>query len=82
MSQLPEPPITPSTGFSYVARKPCGCLIAAIADEPEPEKKKKIARVTGEWIQAGYTVEHVTDEVVRAEFRSCIHKKQPQLLFE
>lgn len=72
------------TGFSYVARrKPCGCMIAAIADDPN--QTGAIARRTGEWILAGYTVEHVSDDVVRKEYGvKCPHNNLPktQFIFE
>lgn len=78
--QLTETTPTPSTGFSYIARKSCGCIVGVVADDPN--QRKRTARRTSEWIQAGYAVERVTDEVVRQEYKGCSHRVQPRVMFE
>jgi hypothetical protein len=82
MAQSPAPSESPTTpGYSYIARKSCGCIVGAVADDPD--QKKRTARRTGEWIQAGYTVERVTDDVVRAQYTGkCPHQSRTQVLFE
>jgi hypothetical protein len=82
MPQITETIPPANTGYSYVARKSCGCIVGAVSDDPE--QKKRTARRTGEWIQAGYTVERVTNDVVRAEYvgGKCPHQSRTQVLFE
>lgn len=38
----------------YIARKPCGCTVAACVDEPEYRKEN--AKTIAEWIKKGYEV--------------------------
>jgi hypothetical protein len=68
------------TGYSYIARKSCGCIVGVVADDPN--QRRRTARRTSEWIEAGFTVERVTDDVVREQYKSCPHTVQPKLLFE
>lgn len=60
----------------YVARKSCGCIIAATVDEPDmlKENAKEIAR----WIRKGYTVDRVTVQHVREHFQGqdCPHERK------
>lgn len=73
-----------NTGFYYMARRDCGCAVAYIpADKDTEEKKKLIARRTGEWHRAGYNVERVTEEVVDRDYPPhCTHKNGLKLIFE
>lgn len=68
----------------YVARKKCGCIVAAIidfeyGDERLREKANKaMADSVATWIKAGLAVERVTDEEVREWFQGspCPHEGQ------
>lgn len=61
----------------YVARKSCGCIIAATVDEPDMQKEnaKEVAR----WMRKGFTVDRVTVQHVRDNFegRYCPHEPEP-----
>jgi len=57
-------------GTAYIGRKPCGCLVAAMADDLS---KNEIAKELAEWVHDGLIVEHVDDDVVRNEFTICKH---------
>ena len=56
-----------TTGMAYVGRKSCGCVVAAVADEPA--HKQDVANAIAEWINNGLTVDRVTDEYVRVSLR-------------
>ena len=60
----------------YVAKKSCGCIVAAIIDHPS--LRLEIANTLGEWIKRGLTIERVPDEMVRNHFNSnpCEHEKE------
>lgn len=64
--------------FCYVARKKCGCIIAAIVDNDATDEKarKPLADSVASWVKAGFAVERVTDEEVREWFRGypCPHE--------
>ena len=60
-----------SERFAYVARRPCGCMIAAAVDDPKYAKDN--AKEISRWIRDGLTIERVSVERVRAEFKSCPH---------
>lgn len=63
----------PKYEHSYVARKPCGCIVAAISDHPS--MKSDMKKAFNRWIDAGFQIERVHDDVVRAEFmgKKCPH---------
>lgn len=64
-------------GYSYIGRKPCGCMVAAIVDEPD--MAKIIAEWLPKWIAQGLTIEHVHHDVVRSEFvTNCPHPDMPK----
>ena len=75
---------------SYIGRKPCGCLVAAMVDTSAKNQAEaeEINRTIGEWYRRGLSIERVKHETVREQFTSdanCPHKeKQPQqmTLFE
>ena len=68
-----------TTGMAYIGRKPCGCVCAAYADEPEI--KDDIAKEIAKWIKQGLTVERVTDQYVRDNLTfNCPHKAQSSQL--
>ena len=53
-----------TTGYGYVGRKPCGCIVAAIAEVIGEEKR--LAKDVAKLIRGGLTVERVLCE----DFRS------------
>lgn len=69
MSEIEEP--------AYIARASCGCILMAIADDPDdsPEEKKVTAREVAKAINRGLTVERVEAQYVRNNMRPCPHKK-------
>jgi len=56
----------PKSGFSYIGRKPCGCMVTAIIDNPDTSRA--VATEVASWLRQGLTVERVTHQVVRDEF--------------
>lgn len=49
----------------YIARKPCGCVVASIHDNRDKVTAAEVAK----WIKAGMTIERVTVDVVREQFQ-------------
>lgn len=66
----------PDDGNAYVARKPCGCIVAAIALSMSPGE---ISKALADWTKRGLTIEQVPAEVVRREFvgHRCPHLNLP-----
>ena len=61
------------TGYAYIARKSCGCIVAAVSlNFP----KKEISAALAKWTKAGLTIDRVSDDTVRAEFvgARCSHR--------
>lgn len=54
---------------AYVAKKSCGCVVAAHVDRPQ--YKNEVAKEVSRWIKEGYTVERVTQEFVRLNLKGC-----------
>jgi hypothetical protein len=52
---------------SYVGRKRCGCVVAALRDDPLMDRKQ-VAAIIGKWIEADLRVERMNGDEVRAEF--------------
>lgn len=66
--------------FSYIGRKPCGCVVAAMVDNPDDAKET--AKEVAKWIKLGLTVERVTHEYVRQNFTTnCPHAEKQLSLF-
>lgn len=67
------------TGMSYVAKKPCGCVVGAVVDDRDGKFLKK---VIGDWVGQGLIIEHVTHEYVRENFSvgPCPHESRQQPL--
>ena len=61
----------------YIAKKSCGCIIAAHVDRPE--YRETVAKQMGEWVINGFTVEHVDEEYVRINLKGCHHNEQASL---
>jgi hypothetical protein len=69
---------------SYIARKPCGCVVAMQA---LPENVKRGGKYSAEqaksileWLKDGYTIDRVPDQWIRGNgFKRCeAHKSAPQ----
>jgi len=62
-------------GYAYVARKPCGCIVGAIADQPS--MRSDIQEALRAWLREDLTIDHVADEIVRTEFKgwNCPHEQ-------
>ena len=56
-------------GMAYIARRGCGCIVAATADDPG--RRSAVARDISRWVKAGYVVERVTGDYVREHMREC-----------
>lgn len=56
----------PNTEYSYVGYAPCGCMKAAIIDDPA--RPREVAREVASWIRSGLTVERVKHQIVRDNF--------------
>lgn len=72
------------TTMVYVARRKCGCVVAAIiddADELGEERRKAISDCLRIWIRAGWRVDSMAAEEVPAQwFTVCPHTpRQPRL---
>lgn len=63
--------------MAYIARKSCGCIVAAAVDMPE--HRKHVAKEIAKWIKDGLILERVTCQYVRDNMKKCKHgdKKQP-----
>lgn len=57
--------------MSYIAKKSCGCIIAACVDEPK--YNKETAKDLASWIKKGYTIERVKTEFARLNLARCNH---------
>jgi hypothetical protein len=53
----------------YIGRKSCGCVVAAVVDNPD--RKKDVARSVAGFIKEGLTIEHVTCDYFRKNFKEC-----------
>lgn len=65
----------------YVGKKPCGCIVAAIADDGRD--RERVATALRDWVRDGLTVERTTAAVVRQEFvgNDCPHEPRQGTLF-
>ncbi|OGO41584.1 MAG: hypothetical protein A2Z04_06670 [Chloroflexi bacterium RBG_16_57_9] len=59
-----------NTPMSYAARRSCGCIVAAVADQIGQEKNT--TKVVAIWIEQGYRVTHMETEEIRYSF-GCVH---------
>jgi hypothetical protein len=70
----------------YVARRPCGCVVAAMVDDTGElvvdvkERRQAISDCLRIWIRAGWRVDSIAAEQVPAQwFTTCPHQaRQPQ----
>jgi hypothetical protein len=70
---------------AYIARKPCGCIVAATVDRPE--YLQSVARDVRDWNRRGLTVEHTTVGEARARPNflvdcNCENEPQKESLFD
>lgn len=69
--------------FSYIAEKPCGCVVGAIVDDILncPEDAKEVAACITRWRKAGMTVKRVPHQYVRDHFvTECPHVERQGVL--
>lgn len=66
------------TGMAYVGRKVCGCVCAAIVDDPA--HKKEVAEDIADWIKSGLTIDRVSVEYVRENFVGWACPHEPKQL--
>ncbi len=52
---------------TFIGRKPCGCVVFAMVDEPNPspEYRKELAKEIARCIRQGLSIEKVTVDYVR-----------------
>ena len=68
----------------YVARKPCGCIVAATVDTPDMQKSNP--KQVMKWMRKGLVIDRVTVQHVRESWFGwdCPHEtpqpKQPKLI--
>jgi len=67
--------------MSYIGRKPCGCVVAAVVDQSDNRKG------TADWVHRmimdGLTVERVPHEYVREHLKwDCPHEPKQLELFD
>lgn len=62
--------------LAYIARKTCGCIVMAIADDSKesPELRRSTAKEVAKAINRGLTVERVEAEYVRQNMKRCKHE--------
>ena len=61
--------------MSFIARKSCGCIKRAIADEPE--FKIMIDNQLAEWGRKDYNIDYVSRQYVNDNMKSCSHFSMP-----
>lgn len=61
-------------GMSYVARKPCDCMVAAMLDSPS--NARNTAKEVAGWIAHG--LKHVPNRVVSEEFVGIMCPHEPR----
>jgi len=65
--------------MSYIARKSCGCIAAAVVDDPAD--KEFVARKIAEWVRQGFAVERVYSPYVNEHWGTCPHEPHQKTLF-
>lgn len=60
--------------WCYIGARDCGCIVAAIVDDPDT--RKAVARAVSDWILEGLAVTRADSEFVRANFNGdeCPHR--------
>lgn len=54
--------------YAYVGIAPCGCVLMAVVDDPDPEIRKDTAKEVAAAINRGMVIERITSEDVRERF--------------
>lgn len=57
--------------YTYVARKPCGCPVAAVADLPKDPKFT--ARAVADFVRSGLTIERILSSELPPMCHPCPH---------
>lgn len=70
--------------LSYVARKKCGCICAAISCDEGVTTRSEMSDAIIRWAKLGLSVEQVTNEVVRRDWGGwqCVHEPKQMQLFD
>lgn len=58
--------------FAYIGRKPCGCVVAMMVDDPDRKHKKRTGKEVGSWIADGLNIERVSCVDARLDW-DCQH---------
>lgn len=58
------------SGYTYIGRKKCGCVVAARVDA-DYRGGEAVAADVADFIKSGYTVERVTTEEARTLLHRC-----------
>ena len=61
---------------AYIGRKECGCVVAAVVDDPK--YKKDTAQSVAEFLEGGLTIERVTLDETRELLKVCKHRQDEQ----
>lgn len=64
--------------MAYIARKLCGCMVAAVVDEPT--HRRDMANEIRSWILDGLVIERVTSQYVRENWATCPHEARQMAL--
>ncbi len=66
------------TGYSYIGRMSCGCVVAAVVEDPD--RPSRHADAIREFVMDGLTIERVTHDYVRQHLGRCKHRGIQQSL--
>lgn len=61
--------------FAYIGRKPCGCVVAMMVDDPDRKHKKRTGKEVGSWVADGLNIERVRCVDARLDV-ACPHGEQ------
>lgn len=64
--------VLPTDKMSYIARKPCGCIVMATIDNLE--HRRDVAKEVAKAIRQGYIIERVTADYVRENWLCYQHE--------
>ena len=62
------------TDMAYIAKKPCGCIVLAVVDNPD--HRRDVAKEVAKAIREGYIIERVTADYVRENWRCYQHESE------
>lgn len=68
--------MTGMSGYSYLARRECGCPVGFIMDTPA--NRNEVAQRVGGWIREGHIIDRVTLDVIETLTWGCSHRQSRQ----